>query len=32
MIDGVTGNMYLFRDGEWRNIVDIDRELKANKE
>ena len=32
MIDGVTGNQYLFRDGEWRNIVDIHREAEANKE
>ena len=32
MIDGVTGNMYLFKDDEWINIVDIKRSAKANKE
>ena len=32
MVDGVTGNMYLFRDGEWINIVDIKRTTEANKE
>ncbi len=23
LIDGVTGNLYLFRDGEWVNVVDL---------
>ena len=31
MIDGVTGNMYLYRDGEWRNIVDISREAETKR-
>ena len=31
MIVGVTGNMYLFKDGEWINIVDIKRRAEANK-
>ena len=32
MIDGVTGNIYLFKDDEWINIVEIKRRAKANKE
>lgn len=28
MIDGVTGNMYLLRDGEWQNIEDLAKKSK----
>ena len=31
IFDGVTGNLYLFRDGEWINIKDLAKKSKAAK-